>query len=104
MASTTTTTTRGKKARAEEEVEEFPDDLVGMDFDREEDYEKYQLDKKSKEDSHKQQIKAAAMQVKAVKERNTLLSRQITSEFNSYFFTHPPPVWCKPGWGTLFHQ
>jgi len=83
-----TTTKRGKKARAGEEEEELPDDLVDMDFDREEDYLAYQSDKKGKEDSHKQQIKASAMQVKAVKEQNTLLSKQITSEYNSYFFYH----------------
>ena len=86
-----TATTRGKKARAGEEEEEIPDDLVDMDFDREEDYLEYQSNKKGKEDSHKQQIKASAMQVRAVKEQNTLLSRQITSEYNSYFFTIARP-------------
>ena len=95
-------TMRGKKARVEEEVDEgeFPDDLDPMDFDREGDYEEYASGKKSKEESHKQQVKTLNMHAKMLMAQITHLKQQITGESNSYVLPlldlypsshHPPP-------------
>ena len=93
-------TTRGKKARVEKEVEKLPDDLVPMDFDKEGDYEEYVSGKKSKEESHKQQIKTLNMHAKMLMAQITNLKQQNTGESNSYVLPlldlypssqHPPP-------------
>lgn len=94
--------TRGKKARVEEEVDagELPDDLDPMDFDRDGDYEDYMSGKKSKEESHKQQIKTLNMHAKMLMAQITNLKQQNTGESNSYVLPlldlypssqHPPP-------------
>ncbi len=64
----------------EEEDFDLPDGLVEMDFDNEDDWNHYALSRKSKNDFHKEQLKAKSAELKSVQARVTLANHTNNGE------------------------